>query len=50
MGTADRRRSREIGKATGLPNDVLNQGIGWPAREGTVTCARRDGREILKLR
>jgi len=39
-----------IAKATGLPGDLLSQGIGWLAREGKIAAERQKGRkEVYRL-
>lgn len=39
-----------ISKATGLPADLLDQGIGWLAREGKLTVVKAGKVEQLKLK
>ncbi|HOX06234.1 MAG TPA: winged helix-turn-helix domain-containing protein [Planctomycetota bacterium] len=39
-----------IAKATGLAPDVLDQGIGWLAREGKLTVVKAGRVEQLKLK
>jgi hypothetical protein len=39
-----------IAKATGLSADVVDQGIGWLAREGKLTVVKAGKIEQLKLR
>jgi len=40
----------EVAKIAGLPKDVLDQGIGWLAREGKIVCEEKDRRQLLKVR
>lgn len=40
----------DIAKAAGLPNDVLNQGVGWLAREGKIAIEERDRKQLLKVK
>ena len=43
-------RTSGIAKATGLPGGLLNQGIGWLAREGKIAFEMRKGRkEVYRL-
>lgn len=39
-----------IAKATGLSADVVDQGIGWLAREGKLTVVKAGKVEQLKLK
>jgi len=39
-----------IAKATGLSGDVVDQGIGWLAREGKLTTVKAGRVEQLKLK
>ena len=38
----------QLAKATGLSGDLVNQGIGWLAREGKIVC--EDKSQGLKLK
>lgn len=43
-------RRSGIAKATGLSGDLLNQGIGWLAREGKIASQMQKGRkEVYRL-
>ncbi len=39
-----------LGKATGLSSDLLNQGIGWLAREGKIDKEVQKKKQVFKLR
>jgi hypothetical protein len=39
----------QLGKKTGLPAPLLNQGIGWLAREGKLQVIQDKKREVLEL-
>ena len=40
----------QLAKATGLSGDLLNQGIGWLAREGKIASEGQDMNQSLKLK
>jgi hypothetical protein len=40
----------QLAKATGLPGDLLNQGIGWLAREGKIVSEGQNMNQSLKLK
>jgi len=39
-----------IAKDTGLSGDMVNQAIGWLAREGKVTREKKKKREVISLK
>ncbi len=39
-----------LAKATGLSNDLVNQGIGWLAREGKIDADVQKKKQAFKLR
>jgi len=39
-----------ISKATGFPIQLVNQGIGWLAREGKLTTIKQRGIDLIKLK
>jgi hypothetical protein len=40
----------ELGKAVGLPAELVNQGIGWLAREGKISVQEQGRKQLLTLR
>jgi hypothetical protein len=40
----------QLAKATGLSNDLLNQGVGWLAREGKLASAEQSKIQGFKLK
>jgi len=40
----------QIAKGSGLSTHLVNQGIGWLAREGKLACRKKARTEILELR
>ena len=40
----------KIAKRTGLPTSLLNQGIGWLAREGKLMCEKRKRTQAIGLK
>jgi len=39
-----------IAKVTGLPTQLMNQGIGWLAREGKLTITKQKKTELIELK
>ena len=48
LNVADSMGKTQLAKATGLTSDLVNQGIGWLAREGKIVC--EDKSQGLKLK
>jgi len=40
----------QIAKETGLSTELMNQGLGWLAREGKITTDKGKGGPVLKLK
>jgi len=40
----------QLGKAAGLSTHLLNQGIGWLAREGKLEVIKDKKKEVINLR
>lgn len=40
----------QLAKTTGLPSDLVNQGIGWLAREGKLIAEVQGKNQELKLK
>lgn len=50
LNTGGPMRKSAISKATGLPSGVLNQGIGWLAREANISSEGREKKQVFKLK
>jgi hypothetical protein len=48
LSTGGSMNKTQLAKTTGLPGDLLNQGIGWLAREGKLASEEKS--QSLKLK